>query len=107
MKTEVLSEPVLVGRERELQQLTDFLTSAAEGRGATVFVTGEAGTGKTSLINKFLKAARQKMEVAILCGGCISNAAAPYLPFIEASTRTFPKKKIIKPKTTQKKLTHG
>jgi Cdc6-like AAA superfamily ATPase len=47
MKREVFSEPVLVGRDRELEELQAFLNSAIDGKGKTVFVSGEAGSGKT------------------------------------------------------------
>jgi hypothetical protein len=40
LKSKVLAEPVLVGRENELQELQFFLSSAAEGKGTTVFVSG-------------------------------------------------------------------
>jgi len=40
-KTSALAEPVLVGREKELQERQSLLDSAVEGRGKTVFVSGE------------------------------------------------------------------
>ena len=60
LKTGVLAEPVLVGRERELQELESFLKSAAGGKGKTVFVSGEAGSGKTRLTREFLNLAKKK-----------------------------------------------
>jgi tetratricopeptide (TPR) repeat protein/KaiC/GvpD/RAD55 family RecA-like ATPase len=83
LKPGVLAEPVLVGRERELEELMHCLDSVVEGRGKTVFVSGEAGGGKTRLTNEFLRKAREK-GVAVLSGWCLSNAAVPYFPFIEA-----------------------
>jgi predicted ATPase len=50
----VLGEPVLVGRERELEALDSFLNSAVEGKGKTVFISGETGSGKTRLTREFL-----------------------------------------------------
>ncbi len=84
LKTGVLAEPVLVGRERELEELQRCLDSAVEGKGTTVFVSGEAGTGKTRLVNELLCSVRQKNEIALLTGWCLSNADVPYFPFIEA-----------------------
>jgi tetratricopeptide (TPR) repeat protein len=84
LKAGVLAEPVLVGRERELEELKRYLDSAIEGKGTTVFVSGEAGTGKTRLVNEFLNSAKQKKEITILTGWCLSNAGVPYFPFIEA-----------------------
>ncbi|HTY74262.1 MAG TPA: AAA family ATPase [Candidatus Nanoarchaeia archaeon] len=82
-KPQVLAEPILVGREKELQELQVFLNSAIEGKGRTVFVSGEAGVGKTRLINEFLNLAK-KQAVTILTGWCLSNTAIPYFPFVEA-----------------------
>ena len=88
LKAGVLAEPVLVGRERELEELQRCLDSAIEGRGSTVFISGEAGSGKTSLTNEFLKQARKK-DVTVLSGWCLSNAAVPYFPFFEAFNTYF------------------
>jgi predicted ATPase len=84
LKSRVLAEPALVGRTRELDELQQYLKLAVEGKGTTVFVSGEAGTGKTRLVNEFLSQARQKNEIAVLTGWCLSNADVPYFPFIEA-----------------------
>lgn len=83
MKPETLAEPVLVGRSRELERLQVYLKEASKGRGATVFVSGEAGSGKTRLANEFLTMAKKK-NVTVLSGWCLSNAAVPYFPFLEA-----------------------
>ena len=82
-KTAILAEPILVGRERELEELKSFLDSAVEGKGKTVFVLGEAGSGKTRLVTEFLNRAK-KQGVTALTGWCLSNAAVPYFPFFEA-----------------------
>ena len=89
MKTGVLAEPVLVGRERELEELQHYLESAIEGKGTTVFVSGEAGAGKTRLVNEFLSSAKQKKEVTTLTGWCLSDAGIPYFPFVEAFSAYF------------------
>ena len=83
MKPEVLAEPILVGREHELEVLNQFLDDAIAGKGSTVFVSGDAGSGKTRLAQEFLKSARER-GVRVLSGWCLSNAAVPYFPFIEA-----------------------
>lgn len=89
VKPEILAEPVLVGREREIEELTRYLDSAAQGKGTTVFISGEAGTGKTRLIKEFLNTAKQKQDVSTLAGYCLSNTAVPYFPFFEAFTSYF------------------
>jgi tetratricopeptide (TPR) repeat protein len=83
LESKVLAEPVLVGRERELEELQRYLRLATEGKGTTVFVSGEAGCGKTRLIAEFLELAKKK-DILILAGWCLSNAAQPYFPFVEA-----------------------
>ncbi|UCH58240.1 MAG: ATP-binding protein, partial [Candidatus Bathyarchaeota archaeon] len=44
----------MVGRDQEIGQLRQHLDSALAGKGATVFIGGEAGVGKTRLVNEFL-----------------------------------------------------
>jgi KaiC/GvpD/RAD55 family RecA-like ATPase/tetratricopeptide (TPR) repeat protein len=89
VKSRNLAEPVLIGRERELEELQHYLKLAIEGKGTTVFVSGEAGTGKTRLVNEFLDSAKQKKGIITLEGWCLSNAGIPYFPFIEAFNAYF------------------
>lgn len=65
MKAGILAEPVLVGREQELRELERYLNSAIEGKGTTVFVSGEAGSGKTRLVSEFLRTVKEK-DIAVL-----------------------------------------
>ncbi len=83
MKSSVLAEPILVGREKELGELQRYLHSSIEGRGTVVFVSGEAGSGKTRLTTEFLNYAKDS-GITVLAGWCLSNVAVPYLPFVEA-----------------------
>ncbi|TRO52735.1 hypothetical protein E2P63_03130, partial [Candidatus Bathyarchaeota archaeon] len=57
--------------------------SVEKGKGVTVFVSGEAGSGKTRLVNEFLNITK-KNEKLIMFGWCLSNSTLPYFPFIEA-----------------------
>lgn len=88
MESRILADPQLVGREAELEKLGYFFEQAKSGRGTTVFISGEAGSGKTRLVKEFLKAVRRE-DVAVLSGWCLSNAAVPYFPFFEAFNRYF------------------
>jgi tetratricopeptide (TPR) repeat protein len=88
MTTKVLAEPSLVSREHELEELRIQLESVKSGKGATVFVCGEAGAGKTRLVFEFLKEAK-KQGFEVLSGWCLSNAAIPYFPFFEAFREYF------------------
>jgi len=50
-----LPDPILVGRIDELEELKRSLDLAFQGKGTTVFISGEAGSGKTRLVTEFLK----------------------------------------------------
>jgi DNA-binding SARP family transcriptional activator len=68
----------LVGRDSVLRQLGEELTRAAEGKGCMLVVTGEAGVGKTRLVEDFASEARRQ-GAAVLRGG--SGAHANHLPY--------------------------
>ncbi len=88
----------LVGRASELAQLHHCLVKAMEGTRQVVFVTGEQGIGKTSLVDAFVDMANpewpsQPNDAAwprplIARGQCINahGAGEAYLPFLEAFT---------------------
>src|SRR5262249_35229036 len=57
--------PYVVGREPELAQLGQWLESALAGHPQFVFVTGEPGIGKTTLVNTFLHRAHESGELWI------------------------------------------
>jgi tetratricopeptide (TPR) repeat protein len=84
----VLSESILVGREHELDKLESLLNAAFKGKGATVFLFGEAGSGKSRIVREFLVSAKNK-GANILVGWCLSDAAVPYFPFIEVFNTFF------------------
>lgn len=75
-----------VARDRELQQLDRHLAEAMQGHGRVVFVTGDAGSGKTALLREFARRAlAAHADLVVASGSC--NAATgmgdPYLPFRE------------------------
>jgi hypothetical protein len=78
-----------VGREAELGLLHAWLQQALGGRRQVVFVTGEAGLGKTTVIETFLDAARGPEALWIGRGQCIEHygAGEAYLPVLEAFGR--------------------
>ena len=51
-------QSIFIGRERELRQLDELLQKALAGRVQVVFVIGEAGQGKTSLLHEFARRAQ-------------------------------------------------
>ncbi|MET7638627.1 AAA family ATPase [Streptomyces sp. NPDC005438] len=80
-----LISPVFVGRARELRQLTGVLEQAGEGRPQAVLLGGEAGVGKTRLLEEFLTAARAAGALTAV-GGCVELGAdgLPFAPFATA-----------------------
>jgi DNA-binding winged helix-turn-helix (wHTH) protein/tetratricopeptide (TPR) repeat protein len=78
--------PVLVGREAELAQLHRHLEKAALGERQLVFITGEAGIGKTTVIDTFLACLTTEQTIWIARGQCIehSGAGEPYMPVLAA-----------------------
>jgi predicted ATPase len=81
--------PSFVGREAELEQLQKWLKKALGGTRQLVFVTGEVGIGKTTLVEAFVAGLRTKNKVWISHGQCIEHygAGEAYLPVLEALGR--------------------
>jgi DNA-binding SARP family transcriptional activator/predicted ATPase len=77
---------VFVARERELAQLNGFLNLAGHGQGRVVFITGEAGSGKTALVQEFTQRAQEaQADLIVASGNCNAHTGIgdPYLPFRE------------------------
>ena len=75
-----------VDREGELVQLDGYLAEALAGQGRVVFVTGEAGTGKTTLVEEFARRVQVEYTSLVVAGGNCSaytGVGDPYLPFRE------------------------
>jgi predicted ATPase/DNA-binding winged helix-turn-helix (wHTH) protein len=76
----------VVGREAERATLHHGLQQALDGSCQVVFVTGEAGLGKTTLIEMFLQELDGYGGLGIGLGQCIEHygAGEAYLPVLEA-----------------------
>lgn len=74
----------ILGREQALAQLRQWLDQALAGNTQIVFVTGEAGIGKTTLVEAFLKGAGS--NVCVLRGQCLEQygSGEAYLPILDA-----------------------
>ena len=72
----------LIGRENELAVLKSRVDSSAKGKGCLVFLKGEAGIGKTKLLNE-LRGYCEESVITFLQGRCYSTSF-PYSPWIEA-----------------------
>ncbi len=80
---EIETQPDIIGREVELNELQAYLNNVAEGRGTTIFISGEAGVGKTRLVDELRKIA-QSEGFLVLSGNCLAESLTPYMPFLEA-----------------------
>lgn len=81
--------PNLVGRETELAQLHQWLATALAGRRQVVFITGEAGIGKTTLVEAFRLRLGDEPSLLVSHGQCIAHygAGEPYLPIFDVLGR--------------------
>jgi DNA-binding SARP family transcriptional activator len=82
-----LAAPPFVDRHAELAQLEQALSRALTGHGQVVFVVGEAGSGKTALLQEFGRRAMAAHPDLVAVGGSCNAYAGggdPYLPFREA-----------------------
>ncbi len=84
-----LSSRSCVGREAELTQLQQGYTTALQGIPQVIFLTGEAGIGKTTLVETFVAQCGAEHAIWIGHGQCIEQygAGEPYLPLLEALGR--------------------
>jgi DNA-binding CsgD family transcriptional regulator/tetratricopeptide (TPR) repeat protein len=73
-----------IGRRSELERLSSALTQSQSADPLFVLVSGEAGVGKTRLVDQAAEQARQSGHM-VLVGGClnVSEDAAPLAPFVE------------------------
>jgi DNA-binding SARP family transcriptional activator/predicted ATPase len=81
-----VERPIFVARERELAQLDVFLDPALASQGRVSFVTGEAGSGKTALLQEFTHHAQlAHPDLVVASGTCNANTGVgdPYLPLRE------------------------
>jgi predicted ATPase len=74
-----------VGRTQELARLRQLLARAANGQPLVALVGGEAGVGKTRLVEQLAATARGQ-GVRVLGGGCVplGEEGLPFAPVIEA-----------------------
>jgi DNA-binding SARP family transcriptional activator len=77
-----------LGRDRELARLEELLAEAREGQRRVVFVAGEAGIGKTTIVESFVGSA-VGAELMVGHGQCVEHRGAgePYLPVLDALGR--------------------
>jgi DNA-binding winged helix-turn-helix (wHTH) protein/predicted ATPase len=81
--------PLLLGRERQWDVLHRGLATALTGTRQLLFITGEAGLGKTTLVDAFLTAVERSRPLWIGRGQCLEHygTGEAYLPVLEAVER--------------------
>lgn len=81
-----VDKPLFVARERELSQLKKHLDLVLSGQGRVVFITGEAGSGKTMIMQEFTRQAQEGYsDLIVASGDCNAHSGVgdPYLPLRE------------------------
>lgn len=80
----VNDEPIVVGRDELLGRLNELLRLCIAGQPQTVFLSGDAGIGKTTLIRRF--SVLLPDSVTTIGGQCVAQygEVEPYLPLLEA-----------------------
>ena len=83
------SQKSMVGREAELARLGNSHAQVLEGRRLILFVTGEAGIGKTTFVQAFLDSVAQEGSARLRRGQCVEQygSGEPYMPVLEALSR--------------------
>lgn len=76
--------PELFGRSEALAELAEWWSAAREGERTTGFIAGEAGAGKSALVQAFAHDVRAQADAVIGEGRCADrHGAEPYLPFLD------------------------
>jgi transcriptional regulator with XRE-family HTH domain len=73
----------LVGRERELETLTQLMELVRAGQGAVALLAGEPGIGKTRLLHELAQRARSRGWQVLLGRAYEPTGLPPYLPIVE------------------------
>ena len=90
VQTTVLAPPMpLVGRAVGLTLLHQWYATARQGQRQVGFITGEAGIGKTTLVEAFVAQVAAEADVWIGHGQCVEQygTGEAYLPLLEALGR--------------------
>ncbi|HSF24671.1 MAG TPA: AAA family ATPase [Blastocatellia bacterium] len=83
------ASPGVVGRDDALSRMRSWLDKMLGGERQIVFVTGEAGIGKTALVDTFARSIAADRGIRIGRGQCLEQygTSEAYLPVLEAIGR--------------------
>lgn len=89
LDTPTVESHLTFGRQNELGHLRQRLERALGGQRQLMFVTGEAGIGKTTLLQSFLGEVKSQGECWLLQGQCLDQhgAGEAYMPLLSALGR--------------------
>jgi len=76
----------MVGREAAMAQLEGCLGQALKAQRQVIFITGEAGIGKTTLVDEFHQSASLRSNLRVVRGQCVEGFGGKeaYYPVLEA-----------------------
>jgi DNA-binding winged helix-turn-helix (wHTH) protein len=76
----------IVGREDAMAQLDAYLGQVLKSQRQVLFITGEAGVGKTTLVDAFHQAAARRPNLRVIRGQCVEGFGGKeaYYPVLEA-----------------------
>ena len=79
----------VVGRDEALSRMQSWLEKMLRGERQIVFVIGEAGIGKTALVDTFARSIASDRSIRIVRGQCLEQygKSEAYLPVLEAIGR--------------------
>jgi predicted ATPase len=79
----------VVGRDKALSRMRGWLEKMLGGERQIVFVTGEAGIGKTALVDTFARSLTADRSIRVGRGQCLEQygTGEAYLPVLEAIGR--------------------
>jgi predicted ATPase/pimeloyl-ACP methyl ester carboxylesterase/DNA-binding SARP family transcriptional activator/tRNA A-37 threonylcarbamoyl transferase component Bud32 len=81
-----IQTPLFVARQQEMDRLQGLLKETLAGENRVALIVGEAGQGKTSLLQAFVRQAQKIVPNLIAAGGygnAYTGSGDPYLPFRE------------------------
>jgi DNA-binding winged helix-turn-helix (wHTH) protein/tetratricopeptide (TPR) repeat protein len=83
------TDPAVLGREGDFAKVRRAVERMLNGERQVVFVTGEAGIGKTTLVNAAIAQATSTHAIAVARGQCLEHygAGEAYLPVLDAFAR--------------------
>ncbi|HEX8539681.1 MAG TPA: AAA family ATPase, partial [Cystobacter sp.] len=77
----------LVGRQRELRYLLELMERTRRGQGAVAFISGEAGIGKSRLIQEVCQSHRVGEGLLLRCQCWPHSGSSAFRPIIEMVSR--------------------